>query len=280
MSANSAVTTLRASGPAASAAPHCEQNFASAAAGALQPGQIHSAPSTWPVYAQAVTLRSGSVAAVPFLDALDPPALDELESRGRRVRFAAGSTLLHQGEPGDRVLLLLAGRAKITFSGPDGRETLLRLCGPGDLVGELSALDDEPRSSTVTALEHVEALVISRPEFLLALERQPRAAIALLRDLSRRFRDANRKRVEFGASDAVGRVAARLLELAEAYGERTERGIEVDLPISQEELAGWCGCSREAVVKALHALRELGWIETARKQVTIRDEDALARRAA
>lgn len=215
-----------------------------------------------------------------FLDALDPAALDELESRGRRVRFAAGSTLLHQGEPGDRVVLLRDGRAKITFTGAEGRETLLRLCAPGDLVGELSVLDDEPRSSTVTALEPVDALVISHDEFLRALESQPRAAIALLRDLTRRFRDANRKRIEFGASDAVGRVAARLLELADTYGERSERGIVVDLPISQEELAGWCGCSREAVVKALHALRETGWIETARKQVTILDEDALAARAA
>lgn len=215
-----------------------------------------------------------------FLDALEPAALEEMESRGRRVRFAAGSTLLHQGEPGERVLLLRAGRAKITYTGADGRETLLRLCGPGDLVGELSALDDEPRSSTVTALEPVDALVISHIEFLRALESQPRAAIALLRDLSRRFRDANRKRIEYGASDAVGRVAARLLELADAYGERSERGIDLELPISQEELAGWCGCSREAVVKALHALREPGWIETARKRVTILDEDALAERSA
>ncbi len=207
--------------------------------------------------------------------------MEELESRGRRVRFAAGSTLLHQGEPGDRVLLFRAGRAKITFTGADGRETLLRLCGPGDLVGELAVLDEEPRSSSVTALEPVDALVISHAEFLRALERQPQAAVALLRDLSRRFRDANRKRIEFGASDAIGRVAARLLELADAYGEPSERGIEVELPISQEELAGWCGCSREATVKALHTLREAGWIETARrKQVTILDEHALGARSA
>jgi CRP/FNR family cyclic AMP-dependent transcriptional regulator len=219
-------------------------------------------------------------ARLRFVDLLAPAALEGLEARGRPVRFQADSTLLHQGEPGDRTLLIRSGHAKITYVGSDGRQTLLRLCGPGDLVGELSVLDDEPRSSSVTALDPVEGLVLSGRDFIAALHAHPDAAVALLRDLSRRFRDANLKRIEFGASDAVGRVAARLLELAAMFGEPSDAGIEVSLPILQEELAGWCGCSREAVVKALHSLRELGWIETGRKRVTIVDEGALEQRAA
>ena len=215
-----------------------------------------------------------------FVDLLEPAALEELERRGRPVGFQAGSTVLHQGEPGDRVVLIRTGRAKITYVGPDGRDTLLRLCGPGDLVGELSVLDDEPRSSSVTALEPLDGLVLAGSDFIAALHAHPAAAVALLRDLSRRFRDANRKRIEFGASDAVARVAARLLELADLYAAPTGGPTEVLLPISQEELAGWCGCSREAVVKALHALRELGWIETGRRRVTILDRAALEDRAA
>jgi CRP-like cAMP-binding protein len=220
----------------------------------------------------------GEVSRPRFVDLLDPATREQLEARGRRVTFQAGSTLLHQAEPGDRVLLIRAGHAKVTFARPDGRATLLRLCGPGDLVGELSVLDDEPRSSTVTALEPVDAVVLAGREFLAALNEHPMVGVALLRDLSRRFRDANLKRIEFGASDAIGRVAARLLELAEMFGQPSADVIEVRLPISQEELAGWCGCSREAVVKALHTLRELGWIETGRKHVTIVDADALAAR--
>lgn len=219
-------------------------------------------------------------ARLRFIDRLDPATLEELEARGRMVRFQPDSTLLHQGEPGDRAILIRGGHAKVTYTGGDGRQTLLRLCGPGDLVGELSVLDDEPRSSSVTALEPLDALVLSASDFVAALHARPDAAVALLRDLSRRFRDANVKRIEFGASDAVGRVAARLLELAEMFGAQADGRIEVVLPISQEELAGWCGCSREAVVKALHTLRELGWIETARKRVAILDPAALGERAA
>jgi CRP-like cAMP-binding protein len=97
--------------------------------------------------------------------------------------------------------------------------------------------------------------------------------------LSRRLRDADRKRAEFAAQDSMGRVAARIVELAERFGAPAEAGVRIDLPISQEELAGWTGCSREAVSKALQAMRRVGWIETQRRSITALDLDALRRRA-
>jgi CRP/FNR family transcriptional regulator, cyclic AMP receptor protein len=75
-------------------------------------------------------------------------------------------------------------------------------------------------------------------------------------------------------------VAARLVELAQRYGEQTDRGVIIDLPISQEELAGWTGSSREAVAKALHSLRDLGLVVTERRQITVSDLDGLRRQAA
>lgn len=100
-----------------------------------------------------------------------------------------------------------------------------------------------------------------------------------MRMLGRRLRDADRKRGEFTAQDSMGRVAARIVELAERFGESSETGVHIDLPISQEELAGWTGCSREAVSKALQAMRGLGWIETQRRSITALDIEALRRRA-
>jgi CRP-like cAMP-binding protein len=101
----------------------------------------------------------------------------------------------------------------------------------------------------------------------------------LMRELTRRLRDADRKRIEFGAYDTTGRVAARLVELAERFGERTEEGLRISLPLSQDELAGWTGSSREAVTKALRTLREEGWIQTGRLHVVIHDLEALRDRA-
>jgi CRP-like cAMP-binding protein len=100
-----------------------------------------------------------------------------------------------------------------------------------------------------------------------------------MRMLVTRLRDADSKRVEFTAFDTVGRVARRLVELAERFGTASDDRVEIALALSQEELAGWTGSSREAVSKALQSLRGRGWIETKRRGITILDLDALRKRS-
>jgi CRP/FNR family transcriptional regulator, cyclic AMP receptor protein len=216
-----------------------------------------------------------------FMGLLEPDELEDFKRRGRARSFASGSILMHEGQVGDRVMVLLRGRVKIASVTEAGREIVLRFCEPGELVGELSVIDGRPRSSTVSAIEPVEALVVPAGEFESFLDANPRVARVLLRVMSRRFRDADRKRIEFGASDSVGRVAARLVELADRHGDPAEGGgVVITLPLSQEELAGWTGSSRESVARALQALRELGWIETRRRRIKVLDLDALRERAA
>jgi CRP/FNR family cyclic AMP-dependent transcriptional regulator len=205
---------------------------------------------------------------------------DELLKLGGKRRFARGEHLMHQGEPGDRILILLQGHVKASFVEPQGREMVLSFLGPGDLLGELSFRYAEPRSSSVTAIEPVEAQALAASEFRAYLERRPTAALILIDVLSRRFRDANRKRVQFGALDTIGRIAARLTELCERYGDRTDEGIEIRLPVTQEDLGGWTASSRAGVASALRTMRQLGWIRTERRRITVLDPDALSSRAA
>ena len=214
-----------------------------------------------------------------FLGALTDAERDALTGRGASRSFERGATVFHQREESDRVVVVRAGRVKIATVTGDGREVVLAFRGPGDLLGEQSAIDGEPRSATVTALEPVEALVLVASDFRAFLEAHPRVALGLLEMLSRRLRDADRKRVDFAGSDTVGRVAARLVELAAAHGEAGADGLEITLPLSQEELAGWTGSSREAVGKALHRMRALGWIQTRRRRITVVDLEALRSRA-
>jgi CRP/FNR family cyclic AMP-dependent transcriptional regulator len=214
-----------------------------------------------------------------FLALLDDREREALERRARTARFVAGDRLLQQGEPGDKVVVLLRGRAKVSYVTREGRELVLRFCGPGELVGELSVIDERPRLSSIDALEPVEALVLPASEFRSLIEAERTIAWKLLGMLSRRFRDADLKRLEFGASDTVGRVAARIVELADRYGEADDDGIRITLPLSQDELGAWTGSSRAGVAAALRTLRELGWIETERRRITVRDRGALAARA-
>jgi CRP/FNR family transcriptional regulator, cyclic AMP receptor protein len=214
-----------------------------------------------------------------FLNALAPEEVDWLRGRSTVRRFPSGTALFHERQVSDRVMVLTEGRVKIASVTEDGREAVLAFCGPGDVLGELSAIDGQPRSASVIAVDPVESLVIGVSDFRAFLERTPRATLWILTRVIARLRAADRKRVEFGTSDTIGRVAARLVELAERYGRQGERGVRIDLPITQEELASWVGSSREAVNKALHTLRGLGWVETERRAITVLDADALRRRA-
>ena len=214
-----------------------------------------------------------------FLGLLSPEQRSALEARGRRKQFSPGDALIHEGLAGDVVLVLLRGVVKVTSITDSGSEIVLGFCGPGELVGELSVLDREPRSGNVTAIEPVEALLVSSREFLAFLERDG-AVRTMLQVLVRRFRDSDRRLVEFGASDALGRVASRLLELTRDYGRSSERGMEIALPLTQDELASWAGCSKKSLVMSLQTLRRLGCIETARRSITVLDVEALRERAA
>ena len=118
-------------------------------------------------------------------------------------------------------MLLTEGRVKIASISEDGRESVLAFRGPGEVLGELSAIDGRPRSAGVTAVDPVEALVIPAADFRAFLERSPKASLWILTRLIARLREADRKRAEFGASDTIGRVAARLVELAAEYGRRS-----------------------------------------------------------
>jgi CRP/FNR family transcriptional regulator, cyclic AMP receptor protein len=201
-----------------------------------------------------------------------------LRGEGRRVQLHRGQALFTQGDLADRVFIIEHGWVMISSIAPGGREIVLGLRGPGDVIGDLSVLDGAPRSATAVAVGDVEATVSPGSALTRALS-DAATAMELLRILAVRLRDADRKRLEFAALDTLGRVAWRLQELGERFGEETPEGVEVELPVSQEQLASWCGASREATVKALAALRSLGCIATGRRSVVIRDAEALRRHA-
>ena len=177
-------------------------------------------------------------------------------------------------------MLLLTGRAKVFRVDKSGHELLLALCDPGELLGELGAIDGEPGIAHVGALDDLEALVVPAPDFRRHLETVPRVAVVLLEDIVRRFRETTVRRAQFSSSDTTGRLIARILELADRYGQPCADGIAIELPISQEELAAWTGSSRAGVTGAIQSLRELGWISTARRRIVVTQLEAMRARSA
>ncbi len=214
-----------------------------------------------------------------FGDELTEQEWAELARHGRPRRLPAGTPLFIEGTRSDAVVIMISGRVKVFTSNEDGSEVVLAVRGTGALLGELAVIDGRPRSASVTALEPAEILTVGFREFTAFLQTHPRTMWLLMRILTDRLRDADRKRIEFGVYDTLSRVARRLVELVDRFGQPTEAGIRITLPLTQEELASWVGASREAVSKALRTLRADGYVRTQRRAVIVIDIEGLRRRA-
>lgn len=219
-------------------------------------------------------------APLSFLQRLTESEQADLIALGTRRHFAPDAVLMYQDEPEEHLLLLLEGRVKVTRSAAGEHELLLAIRDPGELLGELAFIDGLGRLATVTALEAVEAVVLAGRDFRAHLESSPHVAVVLLESVATRFRESTVRRLQFAASDTLGRLAARISELAERYGEETDAGILVEMPISHDELASWTGASRAGVAHGLQSMRELGWLTTERGRLIVHDARAVRGRSA
>ena len=208
-----------------------------------------------------------------FLDHLSPADKEVVLSAGRARHYRAGETILVAGDPGSFVVLITEGRAKVVAPSPTGTETVLSLRGPGDLIGELAAIDDEPtpRVATVVALDAVICRVVRAEDFRSILAGHAAIALELLRMLAARLRTSDRRLVEFGAYDITRRVARLLADMADEVGRPSGTTTVLPRGLSQDDLAGLVGGSRESVARALAALRSLGFVSTGRRQVVVHD---------
>jgi len=213
-----------------------------------------------------------------FLSRLDATAQARLLELGRVRRYPAQSILFFEGDEAHDVLVVRAGEIKVSIT-VEGHEVLLDVLGGGDLLGELSAIDGGHRSASATTLTAAEVIAIPSAAFMGFLTDNPVVALDLMRSVAARLRDASRRQVEYGALDAVGRVCRRLVEMMDRYGQPVGAGMRIDAPLSQADIAAWAGLSREAVVKAFHALRSLGWITTTTRCITVLDVGAVRKRA-
>jgi CRP-like cAMP-binding protein len=198
---------------------------------------------------------------------------EQLLPEGRPVRFQPGEQIFGQGEASDHIAIISAGIVKITAATASGREALLGLRGAGELVGELAAIDGSPRSATVRALDRVQARLVPAVIFRQFLRTHPDALFAVLAAVVVRLRESDRHRLEFVDCDVPERVRLLLAELVRSHGrpESDSGTVRIGLGLSQQDIAGATGASREAVAKALRELRRQGIVTTGRRRITVRD---------
>ncbi len=210
-----------------------------------------------------------SLAQVALFAGLDHEGLNELAAAARRRSFRAGEVIFHRDDPGQVLYVIRNGKVKIYITSQEGQEVALAVIGPGDYFGELALLDGQPRSASAVALEPVETFTLQRTDFTRAVMHHPQIALQVLNVLSGRLRQTDAMIEDLLFLDVHGRVAKKLLELAELHGVRTPEGIRIELRLTQGELAAMVGASRESVNKVMGYFTDKRFITTDKYKITI-----------
>jgi CRP/FNR family cyclic AMP-dependent transcriptional regulator len=211
---------------------------------------------------------------IPLFSQLGEAELQRVVEVARERTYPKNSVVLFEDDPGDALYIVATGQVKVVLIGEDGREVILSVMGPGEFFGEMSLLDDEPRSAHVIAMEDSSLVVLRREDFEGLLTQSPQISLALLRELSRRLRRADEKVGSLVLLDVQGRVARLLIDMAsEEGGERITRRL------THHTIAQMIGSSRETVSRTMRELVDKGLIAVQRRDIVIRDRAALEQTA-
>ncbi|MBC8163975.1 MAG: Crp/Fnr family transcriptional regulator [Roseiflexaceae bacterium] len=206
----------------------------------------------------------------PCFSGLDTSQLGVLAENLTTQHFRRGEPIFHQGSAGSVFYMLLIGQVRVFTTSASGVELAVTMLRAGDFFGELALLDGQPRSASVAAMSPVTALLLQRSVFLAALNAHPPIAVALLEAMAARLRQSTSHADMLSSASAAQRVALQLLVLAR-HSSQQLGGRQIDLRLTQDDLASLAGTTRETVNRVLAALRDRGLIEIARARVTVVD---------
>lgn len=219
------------------------------------------------------------IAETPLLASLPAEDRTAIVTNFVRRTYPRGETIFRTGDPGTHLYLIESGRVKITRVSPDGREALVAIIGQGEIFGELSLFDAGLRTADARTMEPTVLQALSHDVFRRYVLGHPEIAWQMFKILAMRLRAADETIQDVVFFDVPGRVARRLLDLAQRHGREVDGGaLRIDVPITQEEIAQMIGASRESVNKALGSFIERGWVALDERIYTVRNPEALRSR--
>ena len=217
-----------------------------------------------------------SLAAIPFFGGLEPAALDRLAASMRSRRFRRGEVIFHVGDPGDALFVIVSGEVKISLPSETGDEAILATLRPGDVFGELALLDGAPRSASASALTPTETVILPRERFRELIATETGVRDALLASIAGELRRLTTHVEELHFLDITGRLAARLVRLAQEGGMPIADGaVRLRTNLTQADLAAMVGCTRQSVNKLLGQFTDDGLVRLERDAIVLTDIDGL-----
>jgi CRP/FNR family transcriptional regulator, cyclic AMP receptor protein len=210
--------------------------------------------------AEATIDKRALLANHPLFGQLAPEELERLVAYMRLVRQPARTVLFRKGDPGTHMVVVVRGRVKVCTHSEDGKELVLNLINPGEVVGEIALLDGSDRTADAVTLTDSDLLILERRDFIPFLQRHPDSCMRLFAVLCERLRRTSELLEEALFLEGSSRLAKRLVHLAEVFGKPVPGGVMVDIPLSQQQLGNMVGMSRESMNKQLKQWRQDGLI--------------------
>jgi CRP/FNR family transcriptional regulator, cyclic AMP receptor protein len=209
---------------------------------------------------------------IALFSSLRKRELEHIAGKLVEYRCPKDGLILMEADTGSSLFLLVKGRVKISRTSGSGGEVILAILKSGDVFGEISLLDGESRTANVTAIEDAEMLVLRREDFLAAVERYPKIAIGMLKELASRLRKSDSQIKSLSLLNAKGRVASTLLQLADPAEESGLAAVEIQEMPTQQDMANMAGTSRETISRVLRQMENTGYLERDHRYVLIRDK--------
>lgn len=242
-----------------------------------EPPLHHPPGEEVPPVAPGRRLDGSAIRHLDFFADFDGAALDDIAARARPVRLPRGEALFRQGEPPRAVFMVLNGRFKATQITPEGRQVVVRLAGPGDLVGHVSVFAEKPYPATPTAVSDSIVLAWSPQVFIELMARHPALSLAVVRNMGKFIEEAHTRLRESSTERVERRIAHAVLRLARQAGHRIEGGVEISFPITRQDIALMTGATLHTVSRALSAWEQEGIVAGGRQHLILRDPHALVR---
>jgi len=216
-----------------------------------------------------LTVNPTILRTVPLFSLLSDHQLATLFPAIQHRTYPRHAHILRAGEKADALYIILAGRAKVVIDDGEGREVTLSIIGATDFFGEMSLIDDKPRSASVEAVERCEVLYMSKAAFMTCLQDNFELAMLILRAVVSRLREADRKIASLALMDVHGRVARLIMELARKVGDHWV------VDTGSEEMARMVGASREMVSRVLKEMRESGLVRRDKRRIIVLDAESM-----
>jgi len=219
----------------------------------------------------AAPVSSTVLRTVPLFASVPDEQLRLLATVVTRRSASRGSIIMAAGDPTDSLYIILSGRLKVMMTDAEGKEVIFSILGPGEFFGEMGLIDDAPRSASVVPVEPCELLVVNRRDFRKCMADNSEIAMAVMRGLVRRLREADRKIGSLALLDVYGRVARLLLDMSETVD--GQKMVTKRLP--KQDIAKMIGASREMVSRVMKDLQTGGYIEMRGSTILLRDNIVL-----